>query len=144
MDESKDNEDGIVREQLPLGEEEYETFYAITNKKAIMEAGRLLLSLGDLDVEVQSVIRRNGPKVSEPMKKVSVRRYFSSSLGSIFSTLDDVLSQLEQSTSNTADDNKKDKTDGKNEEPQILPQNSGEFQKEESVLRGLYNITGKE
>ncbi len=144
MDESKDNEDGIVREQLPLGEEEYETFYAITNKKAIMEAGRLLLSLGDLDVEVQSEIRRNGPKVSEPMRKVSVRRYFSSSLGSIFSTLDDVLSQLEQSTSNTADDNKKDKTDGKNEEPQILPQNSGEFQKEESVLRGLYNITGKE
>ncbi len=144
MDVNKDNEDGIVREQLPLGEEEYETFYAITNKKAIIEAGRVLQSLGDLGLEVQSEIRRNVPKVSEPMKKVSVRRYFSSSLGSIFSTLDDVLSQLEQSTSNAADDNKKDKTDGKNEEPQSVPQNSGEFQKEESVLRGLYNITGKQ
>ena len=144
MDESKDNEDGIVREQLPLGEEEYETFYAIAHKRTIIEAARILKSLGDLDVIVQSEIRPNVLKVSEPMKKVSVRRYFSSSLGSIFSTLDDVLSQVEQSTSNAADDNKKDKTDGKNEEPQSLPQNPGEFQKEESVLRGLYNITGKE
>lgn len=108
---------------LPLGREDHKKFSATANEHLILEAGHLLQSLGDLDVEAEQTIRNE--EAEQSRRRVSVKEYFSRRLKTIFETVDIVLEWLEKATD-----------DG---QPQ---QYSREFQKKENLLRGLYHTTG--
>ena len=139
--------------RLPLGElGRNEPFPAIANEQYIVQLAKLLRSLGDLHVEVQL------QKAADPRKlrrRISVKEYFSTSLKKVFETLDIVLVWLEQTAkkSQEADEQNSettrpispvDETDtGQTVVADDRQRSRDEYQKKESVLRGLYHIIGK-
>ena len=99
---------------------------AITNEKFIMETAQMLRFLSDFDLEVNR---------EKPEKRKQSGQHISSCLKKIIETLDIVLNWLEQSAMKS-----KNATEKQNEEKE---QNPDKCQKKETVLRGLYHITGK-
>ena len=143
--------DSLLR-RLPLGRSE-KFWPAMANEKQILETAHILRSLGDLDVEVGRSVSK-GEEGRE--LRVSVKKYCLSGLKKVFQTLDKVLDWLERSTKNANDEMEKkshdktqpypqgDKTDGKNKDNVGGKQPKTDvYQKKESVLRGLYHITGR-
>ena len=144
--------------RLPLGElSRNELFLAIVNENRIVELAQLLKSIGDLGVEVKQVKLRQAEDRRKLERRISVKENFSRSFKKVLETLDIVLEWLEQSTKKSIDEA------GTADTTQPLPpvvvdqtdtgatavdgdqqeQNPDEFQKKESVLRGLYHIIGK-
>lgn len=105
---------------------------AIANEKYIMETAMMLRFLGDYDLEVT---REKPEKKGQSGQHISVKEHFLSCLKKIMETLDIVLNWLEQSAKKSKNEKEK-RNEGKE-------QNPDENQKKESVLRGLYYITGK-
>ena len=161
MAENKDNEGDIDTTdfdinrlpRLPLGElGRNESFPAIANKEYIVELAKLLRSLGDLYVEVQLQTAADPRKLR---RRISVKEYFSTSLKKVFETLDIVLVWLEQTAKKSQDANEQnsettrpispvDQTDtGLTVVAGDQQRNPDQYQKKESVLRGLYHIIGK-
>ena len=140
--------------RLPLGElSSDELFPAIVNQNRIVELAHLLKSIGDLGVEVKQVKLRRAEDRRKLERRISVKDHFSRSFKKVLETLDIVLEWLEQSAkksineAGTADTTQPlppvvvDQTDtGATDQQQPNPD---EFQKKESVLRGLYHIIGK-
>ena len=142
--------DGSLR--LPLGELGRKDHFgtAIANKKFILEIAQMLKSFGDVEIE----------QIAEERKKlkrhISLKEYFSTaSLTKILQTLDFALEWFEQSAKKSIDD-KAGKQNSETTRP-ILPvdqtdtgstvvagdQDRDQYQKKESVLRGLFYVIGK-
>ena len=114
-----------IKEQLGLSA-------AISNQKLIKETALVLRSLGDLEVtELEEP-----EKSREPGQHTgSAKEHFTNCLKKIIETLDIVLEWLERSARKS-----RNETEKKNENKK---QNPDDCQKKESVLRGLFHITGK-
>ena len=161
MAENTDNEGGIDTTdfdinrllRLPLGElGRNESFPAIANKKSIVKLAQLLKSLGDLDLEVE---RQRAEDRKKLKRRISVKDYFSGIFKKVIETLDIVLIWLEQTAkkSQEADEQNSeatrpispvDQTDtGQTVVAGDQQGSRDEYQKKESVLRGLCHIIGK-
>lgn len=142
--------------RLPLGEfGRYDQFgTAIANKKFILEIAHMLKSFGDVEVG----------KIAEERRKlkrhISLKEYFSTaSLTKILQTLDFALEWFEQSAKKSIDDEaSKQNAETTRSIPPVdqtdtgstvvagvgdQQQNPDEYQKKESVLRGLFYVIGK-
>ena len=145
--------DGLL--QLPLGELGRKDHFgtAIANKKFILEIAQMLKSLGDVEIEQQIAEERKKLK-----RHISLKEYFSTaSLTKILQTLDFALEWLEQSTKKSIDDEagkqnsetnrpilRVDQTDtGSTVIAGDQQQDRDQYQKKESVLRGLFYVIGK-
>ena len=160
MAENTDDRDGIDTNEfsdnfplvLPLGRND--EFGATANKKAILEAGKLLQSLADYEIEAEQLVRRK-TEVEERRKNVSVKVLFSKTANcakKLVKTLGIVLDSLEESCGKAQDVKsndqthpvpQRDKIDGETRE--IVggeQQNTPQYQKREGVLRGLFHIAG--
>ena len=114
-----------IREQLGLGA-------AISNQRLIKETALGLRYLGDLEVtelEEPEKSRESGQHTG------SAKERFTNCLKKIIETLDIVFEWLERSARKS-----RNETEKKNEDKK---QNPDDCQKKESVLRGLFHITGK-
>ena len=163
MAENRDNEDGIDATdfaadgslQLPLGELGRNDHFgiAIANTRSILETARILKSFGDLEIEQQIAENRRKFK-----RHIFLKEYFSTaSLTKILQTLDFALEWLEQSTKKSIDD-EAGKQNSETNRP-IYPvdqtdtgstvvagdqqQDPDQYQKKESVLRGLFYVISK-